>query len=327
MVTIKIKRKLFEFDNRVIAYNELLKHGKQYNYNMKCRCGTIQSRSSFINWYTKHNAIFDKDYVCKDCSQTEQFTIFNKTWNTFADCVDYANKHNKFKCSICNKKLEVGSYRYWIKELLKDPNKTLMCKPCKDSISIQKYNNSPKHHEDLIRINRDTSFLRNSLITVYNHIINDNRNVMKLTEDLKKFILKDKHFKSRKISLNGKIFASWKNLLKEWTIRNRQIKNKETYIYYAKSKLSNKELKIGISNNPNHRYSDKSNFYDIQIIRSFDNRYQAAYVEYKLRTLFCKGINNEIIDKRNILEVIDYVNSIHYNKSIEKELKILGWKF
>ena len=327
MVKIKIKQKLFEFDNRIIAYDELLKHGKKYNYNMKCRCGGLQSRSSFINWYTKHGANFDKDYICKDCCRTEQFTIFNKTWNTYADCMDYAYKHNKFKCSICNKKLGIGTYRYWIKKLLKNPNETILCKPCKDSISIQKYNNSPKHHKDLIRINRDTSFLRNSLITVYNNVVNDNRNVIKLVENLKEFISNNKHFKSRRINLDGKIFASWKNLLKEWTIRNRQIKNKTTYVYYAKSKLSNKELKIGISNNPNHRYNDKSDYYDIQIIKSFNNRYQAAYIEYKIRTLFCNGINNEIIDKSDLSLVINYVNSTHYNKNVEKELKLLGWKF
>lgn len=189
MVKIKIKQKLFEFDNRIIAYDELLKHGKKYNYNMKCRCSGLQSRSSFINWYTKHGANFDKDYICKDCCRTEQFTIFNKTWNTYADCMDYAYKHNKFKCSICNKKLGIGTYRYWIKKLLKNPNETILCKPCSDNIKCHNINGN---QIDKLYVN--FSKVKTLLLSEYKKFYGDYKHRNKNNNFAKKII---KQFKSK----------------------------------------------------------------------------------------------------------------------------------
>ena len=119
------------------------------------------------------------------------------------------------------------------------------------------------------------------------------------------------------------IISSWTNLLREWfkiTIR----KDITTHLYWARVKRHPKLIKIGITYN----IEDRSNFlnnryYDYHIIKKFPNRFSCAYVEYKIRTLFCKA-NSELIELDQLNDVIDYANNVKANK---QELILLGWKF
>lgn len=129
----------------------------------------------------------------------------------------------------------------------------------------------------------------------------------------------------KKVNIKYKVYNSWINLMKEWTIRTKAIKDKPTYVYFAKCKNNKRECKIGITNDPKSRYSKKDDYYCLQIIRKFDNRYQAAYVEYKLRTLFCNGVNNELISSKYLNDIIKYVKRLKYSKKVENELKVLGF--
>ena len=100
-----------------------------------------------------------------------------------------------------------------------------------------------------------------------------------------------------------------------------------TYIYWARIKRHPKYIKIGITYDIGKRSEFENNkYYDYHVIRWCKNRYQAAYVEYKVRTLFCNHCS-EIIDIKDINEVINYIRNFHWKKEYKNELTLLGWRF
>lgn len=123
-----------------------------------------------------------------------------------------------------------------------------------------------------------------------------------------------------------KLIASWSNLLREWySIGVR--KDITTFLYWARVKYHPRHIKIGItydiakrSDFPNNKY------YDYHIIRWTRNRYACAYLEYKIRTLFCMK-KSEIIDGKQLQDVIDYANNFHWKREMKEELELLGWNF
>lgn len=119
---------------------------------------------------------------------------------------------------------------------------------------------------------------------------------------------------------------AWDNLLREWfsvSIR----KDIETTLYWARVKRRPDIIKIGISYDLDKRAAFKNNrCYDYHIIRKFPNRYQCAYAEYKLRTLFCFPCS-EMLDVTLLSDVIRYVKNLHYNDTVHNELELLGWGF
>lgn len=121
---------------------------------------------------------------------------------------------------------------------------------------------------------------------------------------------------------------SWSNLLKEWFF-NCTNRDKVTYLYYATVDGRDDILKIGISSDPSKRkyvFGYDSGCSNYTIIRKFDNRYQCAYVEYLLRVNYCLE-KTEFIHVGDLNRVIRYSKKVHYNDSIHRDLKRLGWKF
>lgn len=202
----------------------------------------------------------------------------------------------------------------------------MICKPCKDSRNIQGYNNSPKHHKDLMKHQHDMSYLTKQLKNYFDKINYQYNDLIELETKLIHFAKSNQNYiKVKNVDIKYKVYNSWLNFMRECISRTYLSKQESTYVYFAKSKENIREYKIGITTNPNRRYGKNDRYYDLQIIRKFDNRYQAAYVEYKLRTLFCNGVNNEIINEKVLDNVIKYVKNIKYNNKTKNELKVLGF--
>lgn len=119
---------------------------------------------------------------------------------------------------------------------------------------------------------------------------------------------------------------AWTNLLREWFFVGIR-KDISTYIYWARVKKHPKYIKIGITYDIVKRASFENNkYYDYHVIRVCSNRYQAAYVEYKVRTLYCNR-SSEMIDIEKFSDVIDYIRKFHWNNNMYEELSNLGWRF
>lgn len=116
--------------------------------------------------------------------------------------------------------------------------------------------------------------------------------------------------------------SSWFNLIKE-CFRKNSTKNVPTFFYYAKAHDNEEIYKIGITNNPNGRYGKTDRFYNLIPIKEYPNRYVCAYIEYKIRTIFCYD-NTEITDKDNLDLIIDYVNNFEITDRVKQELQLLG---
>ena len=126
--------------------------------------------------------------------------------------------------------------------------------------------------------------------------------------------------------ISDNIISSWINLINEWTCRNIR-SDITTYIYWARIKRHTNHIKIGITYDVIKRSEFENNkYYDYHVIRWCKNRYIAAYIEYKVRTLFC-NTKSEIININDLGTVIDYINNLHYTKDIKQELELLGWNF
>ena len=127
-------------------------------------------------------------------------------------------------------------------------------------------------------------------------------------------------------NISESYIKGWINLLREWVFVSIR-KDLKTHLYMAKIKNHPKYVKIGITYDINQRSNFENNpYYDYHILRTFDNRYVAAYCEYKLRTLYCSH-GSEHLDINIINEVRLYINNLHYNNNCKEELKLLGWKF
>lgn len=125
MINIKIKNKKYKFDSIALAARTIIANPKDYNYNKVCRCGRKQTVKSMDVWLKRHKFTVDKDYVCKDCCHTEQFTLFGKTFNTYHEACRNKYVVSKLKCGYCGAKLEKSSHHYWVRELSKNPEKRI----------------------------------------------------------------------------------------------------------------------------------------------------------------------------------------------------------
>ena len=127
-------------------------------------------------------------------------------------------------------------------------------------------------------------------------------------------------------NIQDNIISSWINLMREWFCIGIR-KDITTYFYWARIKHHPKYIKIGITYDINNRSNFENNkYYDYHCIRWCSNRYACAYLEYKVRTLFCNR-NSETIELCKLNTVIDYVKNFHYSKTMREELQVLGWKF
>ena len=126
--------------------------------------------------------------------------------------------------------------------------------------------------------------------------------------------------------ITNNIISSWINLIREWIYIGIR-KDITTYVYWARVKKHPKYIKIGITYDINKRSEFENNkYYDYHVIRWCKNRYAAAYIEYKVRTLFCLN-NSEIIDDKVLDNVINYIRNFHWKNEYKEELSILGWRF
>lgn len=159
---------------------------------------------------------------------------------------------------------------------------------------------------------------REFLIDVYNGDLN--KRIVQLIP--KKYIDDDRE----NYYVVSNIISAWINLIREWIYVGVR-KDIATYIYWARVKRHPKHIKIGITYDVVQRSQFENNkYYDYHVIRWCKNRYSAAYLEYKIRTLYCTK-NSEIIELEKLNEVCKYVRNFHYSKENKKELEILGWRF
>lgn len=119
------------------------------------------------------------------------------------------------------------------------------------------------------------------------------------------------------------VISAWTNLLREWFIVGIR-KDITTYIYWARVKYHPSLVKIGITYDIMKRSKFPNNkYYDYHCIKYCRSRYSAAYIEYKVRTEFCRK-NSELIELDCLSNVIDYIRNFKGNK---QELRLLGWRF
>ena len=123
--------------------------------------------------------------------------------------------------------------------------------------------------------------------------------------------------------------TAWINLLKEWYFGNVN-RDCDTVLYWAKSHSKRGKYKIGITNNIISRsskiyFGSKNDCYDYHIIRTLDNRYKCAFIEYMVRVKFCDS-GNEYIDKNKLNDVIRYINNFKFTTYYKNKMIELGYK-
>lgn len=144
------------------------------------------------------------------------YRTIGKTFNTYHEACRSKYVISKLKCECCGAKLEKSSHHYWIRELAKNPEKELICKPCKDSRNMQKYNNSPKHHKDLLKHQYDMSYLTKSLKTYFDKINYQYNDLIELETKLIHFAKSNPNYiKVKNVDIKYKVYNSWLNFMRE----------------------------------------------------------------------------------------------------------------